>query len=104
MVTGDVINGSSSIGILIIVYSLTDDSNTHYHFIKHTDVQQPRMYPVVMWLSIPGDEYKVAVFVMEEDGAPFHRAAATPRTVQIDGNYECIVLHIYLTIICMAVP
>ena len=34
------------------------------------------------------DEYEVAIFVMKEDGTPFHRAAATPRTVQIDGNYN----------------
>ena len=88
MVTGDIINGSTSIGILVIVYSLTDDSdNIHYHFIRHADVQQPRMYPVVMWLNIPGDEYEVAIFVMKEDGTPFHRAAATSRTVQIEGNY-----------------
>ena len=84
MVTGDIIRGSTSIGILIIAYSLTNDSNVNYHFIRHTDVQQPRMYPVVM--GPPAGEYKVVIFVMEEDDTPFHRAAATPRTAQ---NYEC---------------
>ena len=85
MVTGDVINGSSSIGILIIAYLLTDDSSAHYHFIEHTDVQQPRMYPVVMGLI--ENQYEVVIFVMEENGIPFHRATATPKTIQIDGNY-----------------
>ena len=86
MVTGDVIPGSPSIGILVIVYSesLGNDSNIHYNMIEHTKVQQPRMYPVTT--GLPVDEYKVAIFVVEEDGKPFPRAAATPRTVRINGN------------------
>ena len=87
MVTGDIIPGSTSIGILIIVYSesLERDSNIYYTMIEHIKVQQPRMYPVMN--GLPVDEYKVAVFVVEEDGKPFPRAAATPRTVRINGNY-----------------
>ena len=75
-------------GILVIVYSesLGSDSSIHYNMIEHTKVRQPRMYPVTT--GLPVDEYKVAVFVVEEDGKPFPRAAATPRTVRINGNYS----------------
>ena len=84
--TGDIIPGSTSIGILVIVYSesLGNDSNIQYRMVEHTEVQQPRMYPVMT--DLPVDEYKLAVFVVEEDGRPFRRAAATPRTVRINGN------------------
>lgn len=86
MVTGDIIPGSPSIGIFVIVYSesLENNSNIHYNMIEHTKVQQLRMYPVMT--GLPVDEYKVVVFVVEEDGKPFPRAAATPRTVRINGN------------------
>ena len=83
-VTGNIIDGSSSIGILIIVYPLMNDSNVHYHFVKYTDMPQPLMYTTI--IGLPADEYKVVVFVMEEDGTPFCRAAATPRTIQINGK------------------
>ena len=93
MVTGDIIPGSTSIGILIIVYSefLRNDSNIRYNMIEHSKVQQPRMYPVTT--GLPVDEYKVAVFVVEKDGKPFPRAAATPRTVRIYGNYSSLKPH-----------
>ena len=88
MVTGDIIPGSPSIGILVIVYSeyLGSDSNIRYNMIEHTKVQQPRMYPVTT--GLPVDEYKVVVFVVEEDDKPFPRAAATPKTVRINGNFS----------------
>ena len=82
--TGDIIPGSPSIGIIIVVYSLTNDSNIHYNLVEYTEVQQRRMYPVIT--GLPVDEYEIVVFVVEEDGRPFPRAAATPRTVQINGN------------------
>ena len=84
IVIGNVINGSPSIGILIIVYSLANASDVHYHFIRHTNMQQPGMYPVIM--SLPADQYEAVVFVMEEDGTPFSRAAATPKALLTDGN------------------
>ena len=47
-------------------------------------MQQSRVYPVTS--GLPVDEYDVVVFVVEEDGRPFSRAAATPRTIQINGK------------------
>ena len=88
MITGDIISGSTSIGILIIVYSLINDSNIHYNFVEHTDLQQPRMYLVDV--GLPAGRYEVVIFVVEEDGSPFSRAAAIPRSVQIGGKCDHI--------------
>ena len=84
MVTGDILLESTSIGILVIVYSPTNEDSVHYHCIQHADVQQPGVYPVVM--GLPPDRYEVVIFVVEEDGRPFCRAASTPRDVWIDGK------------------
>ena len=89
MVTGNILPESTSIGILVIVYSSTDDDSVHYHSLQHTDAQQPGVYRVIM--GLPPNRYKVVVFIVEKDGRPFCRAAATPKTVQIDGKPGCIV-------------
>ena len=84
MVTGDIIPGSTSIGILVIVHSFhePDDSSVHYQFIDYADMEASSMI-----MGLPADQYKVVVFVVDKDGRPFCRAAATPRTVHIDSKY-----------------
>ena len=89
MVTGDIIPGSTATGILVIIYSHTNDSNVHYHFIRHT---QSRVHQTAVG-SVMEDEYQVVVFDVEKDGKPFCRAAATPRTVQIDGILNITIGH-----------
>ena len=73
-------------GILVITYSLTDDNKAIYHVAQHNNVQHHEMHRMIT--GLPADQYEVVVFVMEEDGRPFCRAAATPRTVQINSNCE----------------
>ena len=85
MVTGNILNGSPSIGGLLIVYSLTDDSNIHYNFAPSiSDHDQRRVNSTIE--ELPNDEYKVSVFVLEENGLPFHRVAASPKFVLININ------------------
>ena len=83
MVTGDIINGSSSIGALIIVYSLTNDLNIYYNFAPSIPEQRKVNLNVVV---MSNDEYKVSVFVLEESGLPFHRVAVLPKFVPIHTN------------------
>ena len=71
------------IGTLIIVYSLTDNSSVYYNFVPR-EAEQLRVVAVVM--GLPDDQYNVSIFVIDESGLPFPRAAASPRAVQIDGN------------------
>ena len=84
MVTGDVISGSTWIGILIIAYSLTDDNRIIYETAEHSNVQHRQTYTITT--GLPAGQYEVVIFVVENDGRPLCRAAATPKTVQTDGK------------------
>ena len=68
VVTGDIIPGSTSIEILVIVHSFIepDDSSVHYQFIDYGDIEVSSMI-----IGLPADQYKVVVFVVDKDGRPF---------------------------------
>ena len=80
-VTGDFIDGSFAIGLLIIVYSSGIDSNVYYQFI-------PRSGLLVTDVSgLSGGQYKVSIFVMDDSGLPFNKSATAPKNVTIcEGN------------------
>lgn len=82
MVTGDVIDTLSSIGILIIVYSLTDDCNTYYNYFPYPLSLLGASFTVE---GLPTNRYGVSIFVTEENGLPYFRAAATPRKISVEG-------------------
>jgi hypothetical protein len=79
-VTGQIIAGSTSKGIVAIIYSV---SNTCYRYVSHNNTQ-PGVYS--MDTDLPDGLYQVAIFVVEENRHPFTRAAATPKFVSIYGN------------------
>ena len=81
-VTGNIINKLSSIGILTIVYSLTDDFSTYYNFSPYPSIQFGANFTVE---GLPADRYGVSIFVIKENGLPYNRAAATPKTISIKG-------------------
>ena len=68
-VTGDFIDGSTAVGALFIVYSI---NSTLYHLVERMD----KLEAVVS--GLPRGEYYMSVFVVEENGEPFRRAATTP--------------------------
>jgi hypothetical protein len=82
MITGDFINGSSSVGALIIVYSLTNDSNIQYIITPHL-LNQLRVSAMVT--GLPRDQYNISVFVLENGGQVVTSAVSTPRQLQIAG-------------------
>ena len=77
-VTGDFIEGSTATGVLIIVYSQSNDSDIHYKSNEHEG--QSAEANVV---ELTGSQYGVSVFVME-DGLPFSRASTSPYLVHIN--------------------
>ena len=84
MVTGNIIQGSPSIGTLTIVYSLTKtDSSVLYNFYPHpldeTEV-------TILITGLPDDQYGIYFYAVEENTLPFHRAAATTSTVHVVGK------------------
>ena len=81
--TGDFIDGSTATGLLIIIYSLTNDSDVNYITTGGSTSQQPRNVHV----SVPGlagGEYSISVFVVEENGLPFERVATSPKLVAVE--------------------
>ena len=84
-VTGYLVDESSTVGILIIVYSVTEDIHVYYNFVPHEpELVELRVYAVAM--GLPDGQYEVAVYVMEESGLPFSRSAARSESVWINGN------------------
>ena len=90
-VTGDLIEGSTATGVLIIVYSQSNDSDIHY---KNSEHEGQRTDLEVNIVGLTGNKYGVSVFVLE-DGLPFSRAATSPQVVDTyqliyQSKYVCI--------------
>ena len=83
MVTGDIIVGSSSRGILIVIYTLNPDYDINYSYVPHSTTH-PGVYSVRV--ELPDDQYQVAVFVVDENGEPFPRAVSKPKSVYINSK------------------
>ena len=76
--TGDFIKGSTATGVLIIVYSQSNDSDIHY---KSSECEGQSTEANVVGLT--GSRYDVSVFVLE-DRLPFSRASTSPYLVHIN--------------------
>ena len=76
-ITGNLIPGSTVIGILIIVYSLINESNIRYIFSPHSGISTTTAN------SFPSGMYNVSIFVVEESGLPFNRSASIPRNISV---------------------
>ena len=75
-VMGTWVDGSTATGALIIVYSLTNDSDVHY---IATGLEQGIGVNVT---ELHGSRYGVSAFVLE-DGVPFNRTVAMPKSVSL---------------------
>ena len=87
--TGDFIPGSSAIGILIVVYSADNESNSttiKYHFVHRSNMRR-----TITMTNLPNGQYEVSVFVVEGNGLPFSRSATKPRNISlIERKLYCI--------------
>ena len=73
-VTGDFIKLSETNGVLIIVYSTTNESDVQYIFQNKSTVE-------VNVTDLRGGEYGVSVFVVGKNHLPFLRVADLPKVV-----------------------
>jgi hypothetical protein len=89
VVTGDIIDALSSIGIIIIVYPLTrcDDCNNYYNFFPYPLNQSVANFTVE---GLPANRYGVSIFVTEENRLPYFRAAAIPKRISVKGTDSVI--------------
>ena len=75
------IQGSTATGVLVIVYSQSDDSNNiiHYHSSKQLLFAENQ----ITVNGLTGGQYGVSVFAFE-NRLPFSRAAALPQLLQLN--------------------
>lgn len=78
MVTGNFIVGASAKGVLVIMYSLTNDSDILY---VTSYAHQQEDINANLGINNYGT-YGVAVFTLEGTGLPFPRVAALPQVVK----------------------
>ena len=76
---GKFIDGSIATGVLLIVYSLTNESDIHYHVIYKGNEQNNNTSIKFNVTGLTGTEYGISVFAMET-GLPFPRVVTSPRT------------------------
>ncbi len=79
---GNFIDGSTATGVLLIVYSLTNESDIHYHVINKLNEQNNNININVTGLTVADIEYGVSVFAME-NGLPFPRVVTLPTNITV---------------------
>jgi hypothetical protein len=78
-VTGDFIWDSNATGVLVIVYSLTNDSDVHYF---SNDAKENIDIRVT---GLSGTVYSVSIYALKS-GVPFPRAVCLPKIINIDND------------------
>ena len=78
-VIGRFVDHSPSTGILVIV---SGDSDTRYHMSSRCGSGSHE----VTVSGLAGGEYTVSVFVVEENGLPFERAAIIPEHLSVENS------------------
>ena len=77
-IMGNFIDGSTVTGVLLIIYSLTNESDIHYHAINKGNEQNNNISINVTGLT--GAEYGISVFALE-NCLPFPRVVTSTRTL-----------------------
>ena len=77
---GNFIDGSTATGVFLIVYSLTNETDIHYHAINNGNEQNNNISINVTGLT--GIEYGFSIFALE-NCLPFPRVVTSPNTVVI---------------------
>ena len=78
-VTGDFIQGSTAIGVLII--TINSSNGTQYHLYHRNGNNNMQIEDTISGLA-DGD-HRVSAFVLERSGHPFNRTATTPKSVVV---------------------
>ena len=81
--TWEFIDGSEAVGVLIIAYSMNNDSDISYNVIARLSNGTQEQTTTISGLK--GRDYNISIFVQHANGRglPFPRAVAEPTTVTI---------------------
>ena len=81
---GHFINGSTATGLLILIYSLTNDSDVINYTAIGKDPEQDANIDVKLNVTgLIGTYYGISVFATE-NGLPFPRVVTLPKNINID--------------------
>ena len=75
---GDFVDGSTATGVLLIIYSLINESDIHYIAKQTYHNYKFSISPI----GLTGTEYGVSVFVLE-NGLPIPGVVTSPKNVDI---------------------
>ena len=79
---GEIVDESAANGILLIVHSLTNDSDVQY-ITKQAEWNNFSINAT----GVPGTKYSISVFALE-DGLPFPRVVTSPQDVSVATNSD----------------
>ena len=88
-VTGDFIQGSTATGLLVIVYSQSDNCD-----IQYVNSEYPGQNIDITVAGLTSGQYGVSVLVLE-NGVPVLRVATLPQTVYMDVQTQQS-MHMYM--------
>ena len=78
--TGSFTDDSTATGVLVIVIG---DSEVIYHMHKASRDGTDKIKEILI-TGLAGGEYRISVFVVEENGLPFERVATSPKLVAVE--------------------
>ena len=80
------IDGSEAVGVLIIAYSMNNDSDISYNVITRLSNHTQEQTTTISGLK--GNDYNISMFVQHANGRglPFPRAVTEPTTAMILGE------------------
>ena len=90
---GRFVDNSSAVGVLLIVFSFTNEDDINYMFVQRPSGPQ-EIETTLTGLSV-GD-YQVSFFVVDDNGLPFNQSANLPSNVSVSEGMEVK----YFIIIC----
>ena len=79
---GDFIDGSTAIGVLVVVIG-TSETCYRYHLIQK---EKTATHVTNTIRDVVGGEHSISVFIVEENGQPFSRTASTPKVVFVENG------------------
>jgi hypothetical protein len=93
-VSGVFVQGASAVGILIIVYRLdhVNLSSVYYFEALETTITNAITTTVT---GLSDGHYGISIFILEDNGLPFHRSASAPKSLFVQngkGQIMCTVI------------
>ena len=96
-VMGHFIGGSTATGLLILVYTLTNDSDlVHYNIITFDKDPEQEVNTDIKFnvTGLIGTHYGISIFATE-NGLPFPRVVTSPKYLNVDSQGLCVYILMY---------